>query len=95
MPVRELIQYATHLEQLMAEENFMWAERVAIGSATLKEGDRQSVVRAWRGKLRRGVQRPRSHQERIAMAAAAGIGMRRTVIRRADPQDGKGPDASP
>lgn len=83
MPIPLLRAHLAMLPRLEAEESLVAAERLAVGTASLKADARRRVIDDW-AKVARpvAVQRPTDPAARRALAAAAGIGMR--VVRRSD-----------
>lgn len=77
MPIPLLRSHLAALPRLEAEESLLAAERIAVGSATLKPAPRDAVVAAWREQAEvRIVRRPKDRAAHGAQLAAAGIGIR-------------------
>jgi hypothetical protein len=83
MPIPLLRSHLAALPRLEAEESLLEAERIAVGSATLKPAPRGEVLAAWRDQAGvKVVRRPRDRAAHGAQLAAAGIGIR--VVPKAD-----------
>lgn len=83
MPIPLLQSHLTALPRLEAEESLLEAERIAVGSGSLKPDPRADVVAAWRDRAEvKVVRRPRDRASHAAQLAAAGIGIR--VVPKAD-----------
>lgn len=77
MPIPLLQAHLTMLPRLEAEESIVAAERMAVGSGSMKPAPRRDVVAGWRRAAKVDAARratdPEGHR---ALAAAAGIGVR-------------------
>ena len=77
MPIPLLRSHLAALPRLEAEESLLEAERIAVGSASMKPDPRAEVVASWRDRAEiRIVRRPRDRAAHGAQLAAAGIGIR-------------------
>jgi hypothetical protein len=78
MPTPFLNAYADELPRISAEESLQAAERVAVGSGTLKKGVGRRIADGWQkqaGKSR-PVMRPKSKEMYQAQMAGLGIGVK-------------------
>ena len=78
MPTPLLNQYTANLPRLTAEESLLMAERVAVGSGSLKKGKGRQIAGQWHratGQTRH-VLRPKSREAYEAQMAMAGIGVK-------------------
>jgi hypothetical protein len=81
MPTRELEAYAKSIDPLAAERSLEAAQRVAVGTGSMKKEERERLVGSWTKALRRDTAvRPKTPAELAAYARSSGIGFRRTVI---------------
>lgn len=78
MPVPFLNAYADELPRLAAEESLLTAERVAVGSGSLKKGVGHRISDGWVRQTgqRRAVIRPKSREMYRAQMAGLGIGVK-------------------
>lgn len=80
MPIPILRAHLLMLPRLDAEESLVAAERIAVGSGSMKPAPRAEVVAAWRDAAEiRIVRRPKDRGAHAAQLAAAGIGIRPAV----------------
>lgn len=79
MPTSVLNAYAEQLPRLSAEESLLAAQRVAVGSGSLKKGEGRRVAAGWERTAgqARPVLRPKGRAEYEAHMAAAGIAVKR------------------
>lgn len=84
MPTPWLNAYAEQLPRINAEESLIAAERIAVGSATLKKGTARQITDGWRREAhqRRVVLRPQGREMYRAQMAAMGIGVK--TVKKAD-----------
>lgn len=83
MPIPLLQAHLVMLPRIDAEEALAEAERVAVGSGSMKPASRTEVLAAWRRSASiEVVRRPRDREAHRAVLAAANIGMR--VVKRVD-----------
>jgi hypothetical protein len=79
MPTPFLNAYAEQLPRLTAEESLMAANRVAVGSGSLKKGVGQRIAQRWlhsAGQMAPAV-RPKGPAEYAAHMASLGIGVQK------------------
>src|SRR5688500_3605156 len=78
MPTSLLNAYAEQLPRISAEESLQAAERIAVGSGTLKRGVDRRISDGWTRQAgqRRLVIRPKSAQMYQAQMSALGIGVK-------------------
>jgi hypothetical protein len=79
MPTPFLNAYAEQLPRLTAEESLMAANRVAVGSGSLKKGVGQRIAQGWQRSAGQGAPaiRPKGPAEYAAHMASLGIGVKR------------------
>lgn len=79
MPTPILNAYAEQLPRLSAEESLMAANRVAVGSGSLKKGVGQRIAQGWQRAAGRSAPalRPKGPAEYAAHMAALGIGVKK------------------
>lgn len=84
MPTPILNAYAEQLPRLSAEESLLSANRIAVGTGSLKKGEGRRVVAGWSRQVddRRSVVRPKGPSEYAAHMAAMGIGVKREQVKR-------------
>lgn len=78
MPIPLLNAYADNLPRLTAEESLQAAERMAVGSGSLKKGKGKQIAGQWQratGQTRQ-VLRPSSKEAYVAQMAMSGIGVK-------------------
>jgi hypothetical protein len=81
MPIPLLQAHLVMLPRIDAEEAIAEAERIAVGSGSMKPGSRTEVIAAWRRVAEVDVvRRPRDREAHRAALAAAHIGIR--VVKR-------------
>ena len=78
MPVPLLNAYAENLSRLTAEESLVAAERVAVGTGSLKKGQGKRIAGQWsrRADQTRHVLKPSSKEAYAAQMAMSGIGVK-------------------
>ena len=78
MPVPLLNQYVEALPSLTAEESLVAAERVAVGSGSLKKGLGKQIAGQWQRQTgrTRHVLKPSTKEAYRAQMAIAGIGVK-------------------
>ena len=84
MPTELLNEYAANLPRLTAEESLLAAERMAVGSGTLKKGKGRQIAEQWRratGQTRH-VLRPSSEEMFTAQMGGLGIGVKKVKVER-------------
>lgn len=71
--------YADQVARISAEESLQAAERVAVGSGSLKRGTARQLLSAWQraAEQRRVVIRPKSREMYDAQMRMSGIGVKR------------------
>lgn len=86
MPTPLLDAYASQVTPLHAEESLSAAERIAVGTGSLRKGMGRRIADGWSRQVdrERPKLRPQSKAEYLAHAAAAGVAVRMTPKRRAD-----------
>jgi hypothetical protein len=79
MPIPLLNAYADHMPRLSAEESLLAAERVAVGSGSLRKGVGRRIADGWRrrAQTQRMILRPTSRAQWEAQAAGVGVGVKR------------------
>lgn len=79
MPLPLLDAYAVNLPRLAAEESLTAAERIAVGTGSLRKGEGRRIAHAWQraADQRAPVIRPKGAAEYAAHMAAMGIGIRK------------------
>lgn len=81
MPAPLLSAHAAQMRHLEAEEALQLAERVAVGSGTLRRWTAQRIVRDWQRAVDRprAVLRPRTREAYDAQMAVSGIAVKRVA----------------
>ena len=82
MPVPLLNEYVENLPRLTAEESLQAAERVAVGSGSLKKGKGRQIAGQWQratGRTRH-VLKPSSKEAYVAQMAMQGIAVKKVRI---------------
>lgn len=84
MPTPLLNAFAENLPRISAEESLQAAERVAVGSGTLKKGVGPRIASGWQRQAdqRRVVIRPKSREMYQAQMAGLGIGVKTVPVKR-------------
>lgn len=79
MPTLLLNAYAANLPRLAAEESLIAAQRVAVGTGSLKKGEGRRIAEDWQRLTahRRPVVRPKDEAMYRAQIAGMGIGVRK------------------
>lgn len=95
MPTPLLNAYAEQLPRISAAESLQAAERVAVGSGTLKKGVGRRIADGWQRQAdqRRHVVRPGNREMYQAQMAGLGIGVK-TVKARTSGHPDNIPDAA-
>lgn len=78
MPAPLLNAYSEQLPRIVAEESLQVAQRVAVGSGTLKKGVGRRISETWTRQAgqRPSVVRPKSREMYQAQMAGLGIGVK-------------------
>lgn len=86
MPTAMLTAYAEQLPRISAEESLLFAERVAVGTGSLKKGEGRRVASRWTklADQRRPVFRPSTPEVYRAQMSSLGIGVKPTPKARPD-----------
>lgn len=84
MPTPLLNAYAEQMPRLVAEDSLRAAERIAVGSGTLKKGVGKRIADGWQKQAGQGrpVVRPKSPEMYEAQMAGLGIGVKKVKVER-------------
>jgi hypothetical protein len=84
MPTPLLNAHAAQLPRISAAESLQAAERIAVGSGTLKKGVGRRITDGWQRQAdqRRQVIRPKSPEMYEAQMAGLGIGVKKVKVQR-------------
>lgn len=84
MPLLLLNAYAERLPRLTGEESLQFAERIAVGTGSLKKGEGRRIASGWQrmAEQHRPVVRPKDEAMYRAQMAGMGIGIKK--VKKAD-----------